>query len=84
MLKAIIGVLNPSQTTSLDPPPLEQPWSPCELFGAIISTQETIEGLLKAELFWFHNFHVKNVDSFDPLLWWVANESRFPNVGLLA
>jgi len=27
---------------------------------------------------------VKNVDSFDPLMWWVANESRFPNVGLLA
>jgi hypothetical protein len=27
---------------------------------------------------------VENVDSLDPLMWWVANESKFPNVGSLA
>jgi hypothetical protein len=54
------------------------------LFGAITSTQEAIEGLLKAKLSLFHNFHVENVDFFYPLMWWVANESRFPNVGFLA
>jgi hypothetical protein len=27
---------------------------------------------------------VGNVDCFDPLMWWVANESKFPNMGFLA
>jgi hypothetical protein len=49
MLKAIMGFLNPSQTTSLDPLPLEQPSTSCGLFGAVVSTQETTEGLLKAK-----------------------------------
>jgi hypothetical protein len=51
------------------------------LFRTIASTQEATKGLLKAELFLFHGFHVENVDSLDPLMWWAAKESRFPNVG---
>jgi hypothetical protein len=80
MLKAIMGFLNLGQTTSLDPPPLEQPLTSCGLFEAITSIEEAIEGLLKAELFLFLRFHVENVDSLDPLIWWVANGFRFPNV----
>jgi hypothetical protein len=64
MLKTIMGFLNPSQIKSLDPPPLEQPLTSCGLFGAIISTQEATEGLLKAEMSLFHKFHVENVDFF--------------------
>jgi hypothetical protein len=51
------------------------------LFGAIVSTQEAPEGLLKSELPLFRRFHVENVVFLDPLMWWAANESRFPNVG---
>ncbi len=84
MLKTIIGFLNQSQTTSLNPPPPEQPSTSCGLFGAITSTQEATKGLLKVELSLFHKFHVENVDSFGPLMWWATNEFRFPNVGFLA
>jgi hypothetical protein len=83
MLKIVMGFLNLGQTTSLDPPPLEQPSISCGLFRAITSTQEVIEGLLKVELSLFHKFHVENVDFVDPLMWWVANESRFPNMSFL-
>jgi hypothetical protein len=54
------------------------------LFGAIASSQQAIECLLKSKLPLFHRLHVENVDFLDPLMWWVANESRFPNVGFLA
>jgi hypothetical protein len=79
-----MGFLNPSQTTRLDPPPLEPPSTSCGLLGAVASTQETTEGLLKAESSLFHRFHVENVDSLNPLMWWATNESRFPNVDFLA
>jgi hypothetical protein len=84
MLKIVMGFLNPNQTTSLYPPPPKQPSISCGLFEAIASTQEAIEGLFKAKLSLFHRFHVGNVDCFDPLMWWVANESKFPNMGFLA
>jgi hypothetical protein len=84
MLKAIIDFLNPNQTTSLDPPPPKQPSTSCGLFGVVTSIQEATKGLLKAKLFLFHIFHMENVDSLDPLMWWTTNESRFPNVGFLA
>ncbi len=53
MLKAVMGFLNLGQTTSLNPPPLEQPLISCGLFKAVASIQEAIEGLFKAELFCF-------------------------------
>ncbi len=80
MLKVVMGFLNLGQSTSLDPPPLEQTLTSCGLFKAIASIQEAIEGFLKAELFLFLRFHVENVDSLDPLMWWAINGSRFPNV----
>jgi hypothetical protein len=47
------------------------------LFGVVVSTQEAIESILKAELFLFHRFHVENVDFLDPLMWWVAMSLGF-------
>jgi hypothetical protein len=80
----VMGFLNLVQTTSLDPPSLEQPSTSCGLFGGVASIQEAIEGLLKAKLSLFHIFHLENVDFLDLLIWSVVNESRFPNVGFLA
>jgi hypothetical protein len=81
MLEAIIGFLNPHQTTNLNPPSLEQPLISCGLFGSVTLIHETIKSLFKVELSLFHRFHVENVDSLDPLMWWAANEFRFSNVG---
>ncbi len=68
MLKIVMGFLNLGQTISLNPPPPEQPLISCGLFEVVVSTQETIKGLLKARVFLFHRFHVENVDSIDPLM----------------
>jgi hypothetical protein len=84
MLKAIMGFLNLVQTTSLDPPPLEQPSTSCGLFGGVASIQETTKGFFKAKLSLFRTFHLENVNSLDLLIWLATNESRFPNVGFLA
>ncbi len=79
-----MGFLNLGQTISLNPPPPEQPLISCGLFGLVTSIHETIKAIFEVELFLFHRFHKENVDFFDPLMWWVTNESRFPNVGFLA
>jgi hypothetical protein len=77
MLKAIMGFLNLCQTTSLDPPPPEQPLTSCGLFGVVVSTQEVTESIFKVELFLFCRFHLENVDFLDPLMWWVAMSLGF-------
>jgi hypothetical protein len=84
MLEVVIGFSNPCQTTSLDPLAPKQLVISCGLFGLVTSIHEIIKGLFKVKLFLFHRIHVENVDSFDPLMRWAANESRFPNVGFLA
>ncbi len=80
MLKAVMGFLNLVQTTSPDPPPLEQPSTSCGLFGSVASIQE----VTKAKLSLFQKFHLENVDSLYLLMWSAINESRFPNMGFLA
>jgi len=84
MLKVVMGFLNLVQSTSPNPPPLEQPSTSCGLFGKVTSIQEITKGLLKAKLSLFHRFHLENVDSFYLLMWSAINESRFPNMGFLA
>jgi hypothetical protein len=84
MLETVIGFLNPHQIIGLNCPPPKQPLIPCGLFGSVTSSHEITKGLFKVKLSLFHKFHVENVDSLDPLMWWVANESKFPNVGSLA
>jgi len=80
MLKVVMGSLNPIQLTSLDPPSPKQPSTSSGLFRGVASIQEAIEGLFKVELSLFCRFHLENVDSLNPLMWWATNESRFPNV----
>jgi hypothetical protein len=81
LLKNVMGYLNLVQSTSFDPLAPKQPSTSFGLFGSIAPIQEATEGLLKVELPLFSKFHVKNVNDFDPLIWWVA---KFPNVGFLA
>jgi len=81
LLKNVMGYLNLVQSTSFDPLAPKQPSTSFGLFGSITPIQEAIEGLFKAELSLFCKFHVKNVNDFDPLIWWVA---KFPNVGFWA
>jgi hypothetical protein len=71
LLKVVMGFLNPSQITSLDPTTLEQPSTSLTSFGLfklILSIQKNIEAFLKVKLSLFCRFHVENVDGLDPLM----------------
>jgi hypothetical protein len=47
-------------------------------------TLDAPKGLFKVKLSLFCSFHVENANGLDPLMWWFANQSKFPNVGFLA
>jgi hypothetical protein len=84
LLKYIWVFLNPSQTISPDLLAPKQPLTSFGLFTSIASTQKATKILFKVEVSLFHKFYVENANGFDPLImWWVANESKFPNVGFL-
>ncbi len=70
MLKVVMGFFNLVQIIILDLPPLKQLSTSCGLFKGVVLIQEATKGLPKAELSLFHKFHLENVDSLYPLMWW--------------
>jgi hypothetical protein len=80
LLNNIRGFLNPSQVATSSPP---KPPSN-GLFGLVASSQETFQSLFKAKLSLFRKFLLLNANGLDPLKWSASNQSKFPNVGVLA
>jgi hypothetical protein len=81
MLVMVFKCLNPSHVKT---PPPKIHVEDESLFGALASSEEANESLLKFELFLFQQVVILEDDLKDPLASWKKHECQYPQVGFLA
>jgi hypothetical protein len=84
LMPLLVAAFHPQNPSFVDPTNALVVVDDDSIFGPVTLNKNTLQRLLKNELYLFFHLHVKPKHCLLPLTWWKSHELQFPNIFFVA